>query len=122
MSNRHQLTTAERRRGALAAAASKRAKREEARRQSAERIAAMTDAALDRLEQLLAAEDGQVAARAVREVLDRALGRPTQAVELSSDQDEPLQLEHEHRPGVNLFDILRVARDAGIDLSGATAD
>src|SRR5919204_5368495 len=117
----HEFTTDERRRGALAAAAAKRAKREEARRRSAGRIAAMTDAALDRLEQLLAADDDQIAARAVREVLDRALGRPTQAVELSAEQDEPLQVKHEHRPAVNLFDILRIAREAGIDLSGAEA-
>jgi hypothetical protein len=71
-----------RRKGALAAAAAKRRRRAEAEQIAQERIAGLTDKALDRFEHLLSSEEDSVVFRVVKEVLDRVLGKPTQAAEL----------------------------------------
>jgi hypothetical protein len=78
----HRLTASERRHGQAAGAATKRRRRAEAEQVAAERIAGLTDKALDRFENLLSSEEDHVVFRVVKEVLDRVLGKPTQAVEL----------------------------------------
>jgi hypothetical protein len=80
--NKH-ATAETRRRGARGAAAVKRRKRAEAEAISLQRIAELTGSALDKLEQLLDSADDHVTFRAVKEVLDRVLGRPRQALEVS---------------------------------------
>ncbi len=102
----HELTGEERRRGAYATHAARRAKREAARQLAVERLAGMTEKALTRLENLLLAEDDPTAARAVREVLDRVLGRPTQAVEVSGEDGGPVPVEVKH----SVDDLAAVAR------------
>jgi hypothetical protein len=78
---RHKLTTEDRVRGGLARAAKARARREEAETLAAERLSGLMTQALDRLERLLESDDDVAAARAVREVLDRVLGRSLQRQE-----------------------------------------
>src|SRR5439155_12282760 len=85
----HQFTEEERRRGREQRWAEYRARRDEA----LDRIQELTPKALDRLEQQLADEEGHVAARAVREVLDRVLGRPRQAHEHTGPAGGPLRAE-----------------------------
>jgi hypothetical protein len=49
--------------------------------------------------------------RAAIQVFDRVLGKPTQAVEITGDDDGPVEFEHR---GVSLADIMEVARAAGL--------
>ena len=88
----HELTPEERSRGGQHSGEVRREKRDEARRTAAERLAGMTDDALTRLEKLLLAEDDQIAARAIREVLDRVLGRPRQALELAGEDGGTVEI------------------------------
>ena len=77
---RHEFTKEERSRGSLARAAKLREQRDQRQRETAERFDAMLDKAFLRLEQLLESPDDATAARAIREVFDRSLGRPVQAL------------------------------------------
>jgi|SRR5579862_267393 len=67
----HEFTDEERRRGFEAAAAKRAAPKADAQAHAAERLAALTGIAVDRLEWPLNSPEGHVAARAVREVLER---------------------------------------------------
>lgn len=108
-----EIATAETRsKGGQARAAKHRELRAEARQLAVERLAGMTDKALVRLEGLLLAESDADAYRAVKEVLDRVLGRPTQAVELTGEDGDAIQIEHR---GVKLADVIDVARQAGME-------
>jgi hypothetical protein len=63
--------------GGLARAAKLREQRKRAEELVEERMLASLERALDRLDAMLDSEDEQVAIRAVREVLDRGLGKAT---------------------------------------------
>src|SRR5881227_4437008 len=105
---RHNFTSEERARGASeggkARAARYRELRDEARRDAIAQLAGMTAKALLTLEAMLDAKDDPNAFRAAKEVLDRVLGRPSQAVEVNGDGD-PVAVEN--RRGVNLADVIR---------------
>lgn len=66
--------------GGRARAAKIRAEKEAAREAALGRVAELVDKALDRLEVSLDADDERLALQAARDVLDRVLGRPTQAL------------------------------------------
>src|SRR5436305_3443392 len=113
---RHNFTSEERARGASeggkARAARYRELRDEAQRDAIAQLAGMTAKALLTLEAILDAEDDPDAFRAAKDVLDRVLGRPTQAVEVTGGEGEPSAVEN--RRGVNLADVIRFAREAGL--------
>jgi hypothetical protein len=71
-----------RRKGALAAAAAKRRRRVAAEQAAGERIAVLAEQAVEGLERALASTEEQVAFRACKEVLDRVLGKPQQAIDI----------------------------------------
>lgn len=77
------IATAESRsKGGKARAEKLRAERDHAKAEADARLAGITDLALDRLEQLLRRDEPDQWARAVREVLDRVMGRPSQRLEV----------------------------------------
>src|SRR5690242_11083869 len=76
----HEFTEDECRRGAAAAAEAKRAKREAAGRLAIERLADKLERAGDVLAEKLDSDDETIQLRAIREVFDRVLGRPAQAI------------------------------------------
>src|SRR5919199_6888145 len=116
--NRHELTHEERRRGAYAAAESRRQRRDEARRLAIEQLAETVERATAAIAEaldanlLIVTKDGDtyqtpaymVRLRAAVQVLDRVVGKPVQAVELTSHPEAPVTVEHR---GVSLDDVLR---------------
>jgi hypothetical protein len=86
----HVLTDDDRRKGAAAATEVKLAKRAEAERLARERLVNLTEAAVKRLEQLLDSEDEQIAVRAARDILDRALGKAVQPLKHAGDEGGPV--------------------------------
>src|SRR5436305_5720969 len=93
---RHNFTSEERARGASeggkARAARYRELRDEARRDAVAQLAGMTAKALLTLEAILDAEDDPDAFRAAKDVLDRVLGRPSQGVEVTGGDGDPVGL------------------------------
>jgi hypothetical protein len=71
-------TAKTRAKGGYARAAKLQAERRCAEALAEERLLSSLERALDRLEELLTSEDEQVALRAVGQVFDRVLGRPSQ--------------------------------------------
>ncbi len=63
------------------------------RQRAQERLEAMIDPALDRLRQLIdTADSDSVRLRALELAMDRALGKVTDKLKLSGDQDDPLEI------------------------------
>lgn len=90
---RHKFSAEESRKGARAAASVKRRRRAEAQQLALERLTALVDPALNRLEGLLDSKEEQVALRAARDILDRALGRARQQLEVTrADAFDPRAL------------------------------
>lgn len=85
-----------------------REQREKARQLADERLSNMTTKALDRLEKLLDDDNAADADayKAIKDVLDRQLGKPGQTVEVVGDQDNPVKVEVEH----SVDDLAAVAR------------
>jgi hypothetical protein len=77
----HELTHEERSRGGKARAEKIRSQREEAQQLAHDRVSGLVSAALDRVEATLASESDVAALRTAREILDRGLGKPPQALE-----------------------------------------
>src|SRR5919204_5468386 len=79
----HEFTASKRSRGGHARAEKIREQRARVRELADEEVAALLRRALERLAELLESEHPRVAARVVREILDRVLGRPTVAVDVA---------------------------------------
>ena len=88
----HDFTDADRSKGGRARAEKLRAEREAAKREADARTAGLTELAVDRLEDLLRGQDPALWPRAIKEVLDRVLGRPAQRVEVSGHLTHGLNL------------------------------
>jgi hypothetical protein len=133
---KHELSTAERQKGAEKAAEAKREKREESRRLAAERLSGLVSRAIDELEELIANEDPRVRLRAAQQILDRALGKAGPPVDVATVQhDVVLQTAREelarklaaiaerrggdrgaiqHKRGVKIVDVAKVAIECGM--------
>jgi hypothetical protein len=133
---KHELSTAERQKGAEKAAEAKREKREESRRLAAERLSGLVSRAIDELEELIANEDPRVRLRAAQQILDRALGKAGPPVDVAAvQQDVALQnardeldrklaaikerrngdsgaIQHKH--GVKIVDVAKLAIECGM--------
>ena len=70
-------------------------------------------AAIERLVQAMAGDDDRVAVAAASALLDRGIGKPSQAVTLSGDEENPLT----HR--VVLVPLKNVSRTEPVDPVGA---
>jgi hypothetical protein len=95
--SRHKLTNEERAKGAraggLARAAKIQEEREQAQTLADEKLAALTEKALSRLDDLLDSDLDFARARGIREVLDRVLGKPTVRVEHSGKDGGPMRID-----------------------------
>src|SRR5918993_3905075 len=78
---RHKLTPEDRRRGQARGAETKRAHREEAEQEARDALADAVSEAVETLRAGLKAEDANTRIRSAVAILDRAWGRPRQAVE-----------------------------------------
>jgi hypothetical protein len=78
---RHELTPDDRRRGQAKGAETKRARRDEAEQEARDALADAAAEAVATLRAGLEAEDANTRIRAALAILDRAWGRPRQAVE-----------------------------------------
>src|SRR5436309_1710306 len=87
--------------GGHARAARYREVRDEAQRNAVAQLAGMTAKALLTLEAILDGEDDPDAFRAAKDVLDRVLGRPSQAVEVTGGDGEPSAVENRRGVGGN---------------------
>lgn len=88
---RHEFTREEQVAGGKASVEARRAKRDRLRQIQDERAERLVVAAFDRLEQDLRAE-GSEGGQAARDLLNRFLGRPVQAVELSGRDGDPIEV------------------------------
>lgn len=78
---RHELTPEERRRGQAKGAETKRERREEVQQEARAKLDDAANQAVETLIAELKAEDTMVRIRAAAQILDRAWGRPRQAIE-----------------------------------------
>jgi hypothetical protein len=78
---RHKLTPDDRRRGQAKGAETKRARRDEAEQETRDTLADAAGEAVETLRAGLKAEDANTRIRSAVAILDRAWGRPRQAVE-----------------------------------------
>lgn len=112
----HKLTTEDRRKGALAAAAVKRERGKSIRERISDKLDEEADLVVQVYVDAMKAKRGKDAdhptrLRAVNDAIEQAHGRPTQAVTATVDINADL----EHK-GVSLEDVLRVARESGVVL------
>ena len=128
----HELTTEERACGGRRSGEVRRAQRHEARQLAIERLADKIERAADVITESMDAvlvvtpkegEPFEVPAHSLRlraaiQVLDRVVGKPTQAVEITGEDIQPVQVHHR---GVSLADLLEVARSAGVQLTNTDA-
>lgn len=118
---RHILTSDDSAKGGKARAAKYAEARAQARELAVERLAGMTDKALARLEALLVADTDADAYRAIKEVLDRVLGRPMQAVEVGGADGTPVSVEVKHSVD-DLAAVASILADAGVLAARPEAD
>jgi hypothetical protein len=119
----HELTPEERARGGRLSGEVRRAQRDEARQLALERLADKIERATEAITKSMEAmvvvipkEDEPIQVpghslrlRAATQILDRIVGKPTQAVEITGEDEQPVQVEYR---GVRLEDILDHAFDA----------
>jgi hypothetical protein len=86
----HPLTAEERARGGRNRAARIRKRKLEAERVAMDSLAASVGRAVSILADKLESDDERVQLRAAREILDRTLGRPTQAI--AGDEETPVTI------------------------------
>jgi hypothetical protein len=104
---RHKLTPDDRRRGQAKGAETKRERREEAEQEARAKLDDAADQAVGTLIAELTAEDATVRIRAAAQILDRAWGRPRQAVE-AAVAVTPTVIQPEVDPGKVLAGLVEL--------------
>src|SRR5918995_6234172 len=97
---RHKLTPEDRRRGQARGAETKRAHRDEAEQEARDTLADAVSEAVETLRAGLKAEDANTRIRSAVAILDRAWGRPRQAIEHAGSLEMPPAPDFDPKKGL----------------------